>query len=670
VVVAQKPSGQARETQHSAPQALLAAAKEAHRAGRTAIAESFYAQVIRIAPAGAADAYRSLGILCSQTGRFPEAINHLNAALRLDPDDAALWNDLGTIYQGASRSQDAIEAYRKAVERRPDFAEAHYHLGTALHRLRHLVEAAESYRRAIALAPKAVEAHLNLGAALQELGNHVEAEVAFRRALAINPRSAPAHFNLGISLAALNRREAAIAAYRAVLKLEPNLAPAHLKLGMLLEEKRELDKAVACYRRAIALDPSQAMAFNCLGTALQGLGHAEEAIAAYREALRIDPTAVSAYFDLGVALTRRHQLDEALLCYRRAVALAPDLPAAHQELAMALRDRGQLDEAFAWYRRYAELVYGVPLSRPSAVPIKPYRTKHDREQLEHLTVNRRVPAAAALREELTREPASAERLHERFAPIFHIEGGERIRGPAVGPRSDAREIEMRWEHSKPNIVVIDDLLSATALQELRRFCWGSTIWRSEYQGGYLGAMPETGFAVPLLGQISTELVAAFPGVFRDYPLLQWWAFKYDSSSSGTGVHADFAAVNVNFWITPDEANLDQERGGLIIWNKPAPLDWKFEQYNGLDTAEIREFLASSGARAMTVPYRANRAVIFDSDLFHETDRISFKDGYLNRRINITLLYGLREDAPERPKPAKRRGPVPDEVNRRRGVLDR
>jgi tetratricopeptide (TPR) repeat protein len=618
------------------------AAKEAHRAGRTAIAESLYAQVIRIAPADAVDAYRSLGILFSQTGRFPEAIDHLNAALRLNRDDAALWNDLGTIFQGAGRPEDALDAYRKAVERRPDFAQAHYHLGTTLHRQGQLAEAAKSYRRAIALAPKTAEAHLNLGATLQQLGSHVEAEAAFHRALRINPRSAAAHFNLGISLAALDRKDAAIAAYRAALKIEPKLAPAHLKLGMLLEEKRELEEAVACYRRVLALDPSQATAFNCLGTALQGLGRLEEAIAAHREAVRLDPTAAISHIDLGVALTRSNQLDEAILCYRRAVALAPDLPPAHHELAIALRDQGLLDDAFASYRRHAELVFGRPRGRPSVAPIKPFRIKHDREQLEHIAVDRHVPAAAALRAELARAPASAERFHERFAPLFHIEGGERVAGPAVALRGDVREIETRWERSKPNIVVIDGLLSTAALREIRRFCWGSTIWRSEYQGGYLGAMPETGFAVPLLTQISTELVAGFPSIFRDYPLLQWWAFKYDSRLSGIGVHADFAAVNVNFWITPDEANLDPERGGLIIWDKPAPLDWKFEQYNGLDTAEIREFLADSGAEATTVPYRANRAVIFDSDLFHETDRISFKDGYLNRRINITLLYGLRE----------------------------
>jgi len=56
---------------------------------------------------------------------------------------------------------------------------------------------------------------------------------------------------------------------------------------------------------------------------------------------------------------------------------------------------------------------------------------------------------------------------------------------------------------------------------------------------------------------------------------------------------------------------------------------------------IRSFLAEKDARSMTVRYRANRAVIFDSDLFHETDRIAFQSGYTNRRVNITLLCGRR-----------------------------
>ena len=43
-----------------------------------------------------------------------------------------------------------------------------------------------------------------------------------------------------------------------------------------------------------------------------------------------------------------------------------------------------------------------------------------------------------------------------------------------------------------------------------------------------------------------------------------------------------------------------------------------------------------------VPYRENRAVIFDSALFHQTDVYRFKRGYRSRRINLTLLYGMME----------------------------
>ncbi len=47
---------------------------------------------------------------------------------------------------------------------------------------------------------------------------------------------------------------------------------------------------------------------------------------------------------------------------------------------------------------------------------------------------------------------------------------------------------------------------------------------------------------------------------------------------------------------------------------------------------------------MRIPYRANRAVVFNSDLFHETDQFTFKDEHESRRINITLLYGHRHNA--------------------------
>ncbi len=99
-------------------------------------------------------------------------------------------------------------------------------------------------------------------------------------------------------------------------------------------------------------------------------------------------------------------------------------------------------------------------------------------------------------------------------------------------------------------------------------------------------------------------------------------------------------MNVNFWLTPDEANRDPESGGLIVWDKRAPADCDFGRFIK-DEAAIRAALKENGAQAVAVPYRQNRCVMFNSDLYHETGPLDFRPGYDNRRINVTMLFGKR-----------------------------
>jgi hypothetical protein len=276
-----------------------------------------------------------------------------------------------------------------------------------------------------------------------------------------------------------------------------------------------------------------------------------------------------------------------------------------------------------WFASFLDCAHKTDAASPWAPqivpPPPPHRVQHDREQRDY---QRQAGITAGVG--------------------LHIEGGARLEGPAIN-RANIAEAVRKWRSATPQVVVIDGLLTDEALAALRRYCWGSNMWRVNYQDGYLGAFPEHGFAAPLLAQIVEEFRAAFAEICGEHPLKYIWAFKYDSERRGIGIHADEAAVNVNFWITPDEANLDPESGGLVVWDKAAPLDWDFSKYNG-DVAGIRDFLAASGARRLNIPHRANRAVIFDSDLFHETDETRFRPGYQNRRINITLLYGDRDPA--------------------------
>jgi hypothetical protein len=165
------------------------------------------------------------------------------------------------------------------------------------------------------------------------------------------------------------------------------------------------------------------------------------------------------------------------------------------------------------------------------------------------------------------------------------------------------------------------------------------VWSREYRNQYLGAFAADGFVSPLHVQIARELRQRLPRIFSDHPLEQLWGFKYSPQmESGINVHADFARVNLNFWITPDEANLDPESGGLVVYDVPSPPSWSFEQYNH-DEQRIYDFLKQHNAQSVRVTHRCNRAVLFNSTLFHETDKIRFRDGYANRRINITYLFG-------------------------------
>ena len=123
-----------------------------------------------------------------------------------------------------------------------------------------------------------------------------------------------------------------------------------------------------------------------------------------------------------------------------------------------------------------------------------------------------------------------------------------------------------------------------------------------------------------------------------------WVYRYRNQSEGVGKHTDEGAVSFNFWITPDDANLAPDQGGLVVYAKYQPYDWDWwrynvEQYTPDVKQEIDDFLAD--AETITIPYRENRAVLFHSNLFHGSDRVHFKDGFENRRMNVTMLFGKR-----------------------------
>ena len=488
------------------------------------------------------------------------------------------------------------------------------------HRAGQWAQAEQLYGLALAAAPGLFNPRWLLGVIRLQTGSAQEALALADAALALSdpidavvlglaPDRAEALSVRASALQALRRPQEALAGYDEILTLKPGHIEALNNRGGLLWTLGRPAEALEAFDRLLAIEPRHAEALNNRAVILRDLRRHDEALDSFDAALAVQPGNPDLLYNRANTLRVLGRLDEALEGYQAASTVRPDYPEALAARAQLLLETGRLDEGMAGFRRLAELTRDRPRA---AAP--PHKAHHDAEQAAHL---------------------GAQTLTWRLEP------GARLAGRAVNP--DADGAATRWTQSHPRTVIIDDLLTEEALIALRRFCRGSTMWERAYPGGYIGAMPETGFAAPLLAQIAEELRAAYPDILADHPLIYLWAYSYDSRLEGIQVHADSAVVNVNFWITPDEANLDPDSGGLVVWDAVAPKDWDFARYNR-DVPAIRQFLADSGATSIRAPYRCNRAVIFDSDLFHETDAIAFKDGYENRRINVTMLFGKRQPA--------------------------
>ena len=450
---------------------------------------------------------------------------------------------------------------------------------------------------------------------------------------------------------------------------DPILAKALVADGHRLTEEGDFAGAEVACRQAIAINPNLPIAHNNLGFCLQAQGDLEQAAACYRRALELDSGLMLARLNLAKTCVFLGRFDESFALVEDRLALSPASPALLDLGIEIALEAGDLERAGAYARRHvvaraASRWFPVPRAEsPRVMPDKTpelsaAKLRHDIEQLRYLRARGLVGAdldtaidrfetlladIAPFGEDarFALEAQDAGIVADVYGRVVHHRPTPRI-ARAVSDRWEPAAAEDRYLSEPPGIIWVDDFLTPEALDSLRAFCLESTIWsNNRYSNGYLGSFFRDGFNCPLLLQIASELQAALPRVIGQRPLLQMWGYKYDPRLTGIATHADFASVNVNFWITPDSANLDSEGGGLVVHDVEAPLDWDFSTYND-DRFTMHELIRRTGKRSVNIPYRQNRAVIFNSDLFHATAPLNFKPGYENRRINVTMLFGSRE----------------------------
>ncbi len=424
-------------------------------------------------------------------------------------------------------------------------------------------------------------------------------------------------------------------------------------------EAGRLDRAEAAYRDALALAPGHPAVTHNLGVIAAARGRHREALAHLDAAITAEPQYASAHYNRASALQALGQPRDALQSLARVCAIDPGHYNAHRALGFLWLAEGDRGRALDHFARTYELRRGDDrsgIARKSLTWAVRDKLLHDAEQFRYLAARRRdrprfealartyeTVAAGVPDKAVPLSNAQLDALGDDYNTAIHVGAAPEIAGRAVSGRPDRDTLMERYRERECGAVWFDDLLTPAALAALKRHLLESTIWHDfSHIGGFVASYLEDGLACPLLLQIADEIRGAFPEQLKEHPLSQAWAFKGLKATAAIDAHADDAAVSINFWVTPDHANRNPDGGGLVVCRVPPPAAWRVQGYDA-DMAATSAFLDRHAADSLVVPYRENRAVLFESRLFHRSGATNFASGYENHRINLTLLFGRHAD---------------------------
>jgi tetratricopeptide (TPR) repeat protein len=143
--------------------------------------------------------------------QFDVAIENLEKAKTMSPDQNVIWGNLGDAYGGAAKTKTGadqqamldkgIESYKKAIELKPDDAAYHNNYALLLAQEKKSDEALVELTKAAQLdPPSAGKYYFNGGAVLVNLGQNDAAGAMFKKAIEADPNYAEAHYQFGLSL--------------------------------------------------------------------------------------------------------------------------------------------------------------------------------------------------------------------------------------------------------------------------------------------------------------------------------------------------------------------------------------------------------------------------------------------------------------------------------------
>lgn len=310
-------------------------------------------------------------------GNMEHAVNRSDAALQLEPDNAAALQYRAVARASLGQVDAALADATAAISRAPRWAEPLVTRGALRDARGDHDGALQDLDRALELAPEDPAVHAARGRSLLGSRHAAEALAELNEAVRLAPEDPRALTARGTAQVELGQFEPAIADFTAALERAPSAKVYSLRADALARHGK-LDAALADFNEAVRLEPEQAYGYYARANLQHHLGSYVEQRRDLAKALRFRPDDPGIINSLAWLLStcvddKVRDGSRALELARKACALSgKDDFNALDTLAAALAETGDYEEA----ARQQEQVLA---HAPSEVPA--YRTRLDTYRL-------------------------------------------------------------------------------------------------------------------------------------------------------------------------------------------------------------------------------------------------------------------------------------------------
>lgn len=254
-------------------------------------------------------------------GSVDEALNLIDKALFLDPNNSNAFALQSIIAVAKNRQDNALDLAQKAVSLDPESAAAQIALSYAYQSSFNIDSSMEATQKAVQLSPDNALAWARLAELQLSTGERSEALKSAQQAKTLNPELDRTQIILGFAYLTQIDIDEAKTAFNQAIKLNSSDPLARLGLGLAKIRKGNIEEGTHDIESAVSLDPENALMRSYLGKAYYELRNNDYAATELAIAKEMDPNDPTPWFYDAIRKQTTNRPVEALYDMQKAIEL-------------------------------------------------------------------------------------------------------------------------------------------------------------------------------------------------------------------------------------------------------------------------------------------------------------------------------------------------------------